>query len=279
MNSDIYDLINNYEVIFQETNKHNLLLIDGDIILYSICFNKKQTEEDIKLYGNQEERTFEDIKNQLNSYLVDILKVTNCVYFKGFLTSGSFRYRIAKSSDYKGNRKSEKPNYFYEAREYLKEQWDFFDDPNQMYEADDLIASWKEYYKDFNTIIASIDKDLDQIEGNHYNFRKKEFYSISKNQAVYKLWSQIITGDSTDNIKGLEGKGIKYAEKLLGSITEHLYPQSVLDAYITQYGLKNGINKYYENFNLIYLDNNYNKDIIEKVGYSFIKNIKVNNIN
>lgn len=63
--------------------------------------------------------------------------------------------------------------------------------------------------------ICAVDNDLLMLEGTHYNWRKKEWLTVSKEEAELKFWKDMIVGQSGDNIKGLKGKGIKYAEKLL----------------------------------------------------------------
>lgn len=263
----VLDLINNYEIIKQETNRDNIALIDGDIFLYSVCFPKKQTQEQIIQMGNQLERTLQDVINELNNYLISTLIATNCIYYKGFLSGKSFRKEIAKTAEYKAGRSTEKPQYFSEIRTYLKEVWGFQEDSITYYEADDLICSYNKEYtnKGYIPIIISIDKDLDQIAGKHYNPRKKEFYDINNGYAEYFLWYQTIIGDTADNIKGIEGVGPIGAKKILtGSFVDN-----TLQAYISKYGLKKGINNFTENFNLVYLCDDYTS--IEEPNY--IKNV------
>ena len=61
-------------------------------------------------------------------------------------------------------------------------------------EADDQVTI--EYLEDpANRCIVSIDKDLDQIPGNHYNYRKDLFYEVSEAEAAYNFWVPVLTGD------------------------------------------------------------------------------------
>jgi 5'-3' exonuclease len=263
----VLDLIHNYEITKQETNRDNIALIDGDIFLYSVCFAKKQTQEQIDQMGDQLERTLQDVINELNNYLISTLIATNCVYYKGFLSGRSFRKDIAKISEYKAGRSTEKPKYFSEIRNYLKEVWNFQEDSTTYYEADDLICSYNKVYsnKGYTPIIISIDKDLDQIPGLHYNPRKKEFNDISIGYAEYFLWYQAIIGDTADNIKGIEGTGAVGAKKIL----QGSYIDNTLQAYINKYGLRKGINNFTENFNLVHLCDDYS-EILEP---DYIKNV------
>ena len=59
----------------------------------------------------------------------------------------------------------------------------------------------------------------------------------------------MIIGDSTDNIKGLEGKGKAFADKLLINIDdEESLRTTVFEEYINQYGEYKGIEKFYQNY-------------------------------
>ena len=64
-------------------------------------------------------------------------------------------------------------------------------------------------------IIVSIDKDLLQLPGRHYNFVKDLFTNVSEEQGLRTFYLQLLTGDRSDNIPGLSGVGPKTAEKLL----------------------------------------------------------------
>lgn len=65
--------------------------------------------------------------------------------------------------------------------------------------------------------IVAIDKDLDTVPGNHYNWRKPEegIYVVTPEQAHREHMYQTLIGDSTDNYPGLKGCGPKTAAKLL----------------------------------------------------------------
>jgi len=83
-----------------------------------------------------------------------------------------------------------------------------------------------------NTIIASIDKDLDMVPGKHFNFVKNKHYEISNAEGRHKFWCQMLTGDKTDNIPGIHGIGPKTAEKILNECkTDNDYRIRVLSYY------------------------------------------------
>ena len=99
-------------------------------------------------------------------------------------------------------RKQEKPQYFEEAREYTISRWKAI--PCDGMEADDAVGIYNYKWKDkHHVIMAHIDKDLDMLEGHHYNFRTRESYYIDEVQAYRKFYTQMLTGDTSDNIPGL----------------------------------------------------------------------------
>ena len=51
--------------------------------------------------------------------------------------------------------------------------------------------------------IATIDKDLDGCPGWHYNWAKENIYYVTEVEANRFFYTQMLTGDSTDNIPGL----------------------------------------------------------------------------
>jgi len=98
-------------------------------------------------------------------------------------------------------------------------------------EADDTIAIEATKLGD-NCVIVSLDKDLDQIVGWHYNFVKHLGYYIKPEEALVKLYTQMLTGDAADNIKGLFRVGPVKAAKIIGDTTDELeLYNKVLEAY------------------------------------------------
>jgi 5'-3' exonuclease len=75
------------------------------------------------------------------------------------------------------------------------------------------------------TVICSIDKDLLQIPGKHYNFVKKVFQEVTSDQGLKFLYMQSLIGDRSDNIIGVAGIGPVKAERAL----EELLPEEWYD--------------------------------------------------
>ena len=127
-------------------------------------------------------------------------------------TTGSF-FRKDIYPEYKANRKSSKkpPGYIALKRELLQSETACCHD---MIEADDLIGimATEMYDDDEDYIIISNDKDLKQIPGRHYWFNQEEEL-IGLRQAEQNFWTQVIAGDSTDNIPGCPTIGKVRAER------------------------------------------------------------------
>ena len=115
--------------------------------------------------------------------------------------------------------------------------------------------------------MATNDKDCRQFPGDFLDFKKMMFFTISPEEAQKSLWTQMIVGDSTDNIAGIQGIGKVGAEKMLQDQAVLDYPQVVLRGYIAKYGERDGVEKFYESYKLLKLidkceDAGYGDDII-----------------
>jgi len=88
--------------------------------------------------------------------------------------------------------------------------------------------------------IATLDKDLNGIEGYHYNWKKKEVYVVSPESADIFFYKQLLTGDATDNIPGLyKMVGVKATQKVIEPLYELETPEEmyayVRDQYLIGY--------------------------------------------
>lgn len=132
---------------------------------------------------------------------------------------GNFRYKIAKTVPYKSTREViGKPKYLRACREYIQNQYDTL--ITDGIEADDWI-SCEATKRGEQVFVCSIDKDLDQIVGYHFNWVRDTVYRVSEKEAAFNLYTQIIAGDSTDDVPGLLGAGPKFAEGLLKGATSN----------------------------------------------------------
>jgi len=194
-------------------------IIDGDILCYRVGFACNEETEKVAI------RTMADMLEELV-----FIELSSNIHV-GYLTGKeNYRHDIAKTKPYKGNRKdAPRPVHLHSLREYLITAWDFRVADGQ--EADDAIGIHATLTKD-NSIIVSIDKDLDMIPGHHYNPVKKDHYYVNDKVALKNFYRQILTGDKVDNIEGLRGIGPKKADKILGDFdTDLAMYEAVLKAY------------------------------------------------
>jgi 5'-3' exonuclease len=193
-------------------------LIDGDILVYRIGFSSEEEPESIAVA-------------RCSEFIEDMLLYHNFNEYQGYLTGKkNFRNDIAVTAPYKGNRKAAKPKHYDRLRDYMQKAWGFVMIEDQ--EADDAIgiAAYEQQVGEY--CICSIDKDLDMLRGDHFNFVKNEFYFIEEEQGIKNFYKQILMGDRVDNIIGIKGIGTVKAERLLKECkNEQEMYLTVLEAY------------------------------------------------
>lgn len=167
-----------------------ICLIDGDIIGYRIGFTTEDVETDI-------------VKVRVDELIRRIVNDTASSSYRVFLSgTGNFRYSLY--SHYKANRKGKpKPRHLEWIRQYLCMDHSGFICSG--WEADDELCM-EQHRRGTTSIIASIDKDLLQVPGFHYDFVKGIERFISPLDGLRRLYSQAITGDGADNIPSFDGK-------------------------------------------------------------------------
>jgi 5'-3' exonuclease len=211
------------------------LLIDGDILVYRAGFAAEKIE-----IGEDGEKLLrvEPVENALHNVdksMYKLLMALKATSYEVFLTATAddTNFRLKIDPNYKKNRiRQRKPIYYHQVREHLFNKWDA--QIVKGAEADDALGVAQVNATE-ETVICSIDKDLNMIPGNHYNIAKDFFYTIDPWEARFMFYSQILTGDRVDNIPGLTGIGPIKANKILQDCeTEtHLY-RCCLGAYQNQ---------------------------------------------
>lgn len=174
-------------------------LIDGDVVAYKAAYLADGgSDEDIR-----------DLVVAIVGTWIEACGAESAVVCLG--SKPTFRHRIFP--DYKAKR-GEKPERLPDCIAALEENFTCLRMPDL--EADDalgILGTGK--YKD-RSIIVSIDKDLLQIPGNHYNPDKQRHTVVTEEDGFYLLCQQWLTGDPVDNFKGIPRVGEKTAKKLLG---------------------------------------------------------------
>ena len=193
-------------------------LIDGDILVYRIGFASENETESIAMA-------------RCSEFIEDLILFNGFGEYQGYLTGKTnFRNEIAVTAPYKGNRKAAKPKHYQLLRDYMESAWDFTMIEDQ--EADDAIGIAAYEMEVGEYCICSIDKDLDMLRGDHYNFVKDERYFITEEEGIKNFYKQLLMGDRVDNIIGIKGIGTVKAERLLKECkNENEMYLAILEAY------------------------------------------------
>jgi 5'-3' exonuclease len=142
--------------------------------------------------------------------------------------TGENNFRFNVYPEYKANRiHVPKPRWLEACRDYLVNVHEA--KVSEGCEADDMLGIIQTQSNDngIETIIASPDKDLMMIPGWHYIpelsrkgqiVREQRRCFVSPNEGAKFFYTQLLTGDPTDNIKGVRGIGKVKANELLDDI-------------------------------------------------------------
>jgi len=184
----------------------------------------------------------EPVDNAIRAFNFQIQHIINEVSnryddFSGvtvYLTDGTnYRDSIATVRPYKGNRdKLHRPVHYAALRDYARTEWNaVFTDG---IEADDAISIAARVDDGHRHVVATIDKDLDQIPGVHFDYLKKVWYTVSHEDAEKFFWAQVLSGDITDNIPGCTGIGVAKAAKIIDT-NWHLPKKELWNLIVTLY--------------------------------------------
>lgn len=259
-------------------------LIDYDSLIYKSCYKVvsiqdiKQKIAQGKTRAEMEQWILDECINRLcnmgDGLMSEIEKESifiengfNILFCEYFITPRS-SLRKKLFSDYKANRDNKiNPMFKWvnKVRKYLLDS--DFAIIKDGFEADDLIADRAKELGQNECIVISLDKDMNQIPGIHFNFYRKPSKEVdqfgnrikndykglsivSEKESEYNFWYQMLIGDTVDNVKGVKGIGPKKAEKaLLESID---YETTVKEMYEKVYG-ENWLAEYEKNHFFLYL--------------------------
>lgn len=192
-------------------------LVDADFLAYRVGFASQGEEEALS-------------KARLTEWLNDLLFTKLDVDdYKLYLTGkGNFRDEVAVTQKYKGNRDGfVRPEHYAALRQLMIDKYDATLSEGQEADDDVAIESCRGEY-----ILVHTDKDLDQLQGHHYNPIKGEFYYVSEFEGLHSFYTQMLTGDRVDNVPGLAGIGKVKAAKILATCkTESDLLQATMKAY------------------------------------------------
>ena len=190
-------------------------------------------------------------KSRLDTTISKIIEDSGCTEYELYVSGGNnFRYDI--DPNYKGKRPPS-PEHREACRLHLINEWGAIECNG--YEADDAVGC--EQTKD--TIICGIDKDLLMIPGKHYQWpivrqqkevRPARFLEVSEEEGIRTFFTQMLVGDTVDNIIGIHMVGPVKAAKILEDCqTEEELYTTVQDVYL-------GLDReedFYKNLDLLWI--------------------------
>lgn len=173
--------------------------VDGDLLVYAAAARLEKEEDSDAVFA----RLDENLNELRETCGLDDMEI--------YVTAkGNFRYEAY--SEYKANRKETvKPRWLLPCYKYLYATWSPIAEVG--YEADDLLGIRLTEHPDM--LLMSYDKDLKQIAGWHFDWRKNEYTYVPPEQADRLLYLQMLQGDRADNVPGVPGIGPKKAEAYL----------------------------------------------------------------
>jgi len=215
-----------------------ILLIDLDSILYHAVYrivSFMEMRDAIKKYGKTaskqwlNEQVYSESINRCENQLLKIqnevqsLMINEITGIELFITTCEKSFRKELTPSYKKSRK--KNDYVWLLRSHYQLNGAYY---SETLEADDLIAARARELGKHECIVISIDKDLKQIGGyywsyfqikskdiegnsvlNKYGNEEKEYKQksidfITDAEASLIFWESMLSGDSGDDIKGIE---------------------------------------------------------------------------
>lgn len=210
-------------------------LIDGDAIYYVLGWQMRERIVEVPGPGMMmpglPEDAIPEMYGAVDQFIIGILQAVGATHYLGAIGDKTkcFRYQVAKFKPYKAQRKE--PDAWFRLwkpviEHRLREEWDFVSVPEL--EADDIIALAHELYYDSRApidvpdgedittvVVCSPDKDLRQLPGQHFDYKKVDFAEVSQEDADYNLAFLMIAGDSSDGVAGIPGAGEKKAKEKL----------------------------------------------------------------
>jgi 5'-3' exonuclease len=193
-----------------------ICLLDGDIIAYRCAATANDDPVDVAIY-------------RVDKLMREIIEAADCDQYQVWISGGN-NYRYKLNETYKANRKDMVPPVWrQECLEFLVVEHGAKLAPYG--EADD----WLGINQTEDTTIASIDKDLLTIPGKHFNWLKQQFGDmeiVSEHEANQKFFKQMLIGDTSDNIYGVQGLGPVKSGKIIDPlITNQEMFEAVMDRY------------------------------------------------
>lgn len=197
-------------------------IIDGDVLIYRACNKAMKDNLDVK-------KTFDNIYEEIK-------QDTACDEYSLHVSyGGNFRKQIDQQfTEYKGKRK-EKPDNYIECKEHIAKNHNPISVP--LFEADDTASvEATKYMKDGQLyMLITLDKDWKLMGGLYYNVLYNNLSAVSTKEGIEFFHEQLLTGDSVDNVPGIEGIGPVKAKRILKDKTLDKQFESIINTYKKHY--------------------------------------------
>jgi len=218
--------------------KGTLAIIDADGLLFYAGWAYR---EQLTKMG---ELAAKERVDKLIGRILDKVGATHYIGFFGTPGEKNFRHDWATMKTYKGNRSEEPWQTFFKPiiKKHFADKWGFHG--MGRIEADDaVVIAFHQFKDDWNIVMVGEDKDAQQI-GEHRQFNPNsshfKFINHTDESGRKHFWQQMLMGDSTDNITGIEGVGkastfIKELQAMESPTEEEMY-EFVRNQYVKKYG-------------------------------------------
>ena len=186
------------------------VIIDADSLIYAASFSCEDIDSAMDYFNEKLEAILDVLSND-----IDVSDVLIC--------NGSINcFRKSVNASYKLNRNKEKPEILSELHNEVKLAYNSYWADGV--ETDDVVATlWRKEVEENgvdSVVIAANDKDYRQFPcwlfNTHYS--KMTLEKIGDFDACKNFYTQMIVGDSADNVNYIKGKGVAYARKLFENI-------------------------------------------------------------
>jgi len=223
------------------------LLVDGDLIAYPSAASCEKRDKDGNILSLEDEhialwRCGATINNLKERWKTDDVEI---------FISGDNNFRYTIWPEYKANRRGvPRPVHLIPAQEYLVLEHGAR--VTDGYEADDALGIRQSEVGPSDCIVCSLDKDLRQLEGRHYNWVKDEDTIVSKWLGDYTFYRHVLLGDKADNIL----RSPELAQRRLGPVRLDKILEgceSEVDLYTTARDLYANDEWFFRNCRLVYI--------------------------
>ena len=197
-----------------------IAVIDGDVLLHATLWETTNYEKAIsKLHYNIDDYTSGAFCN-------------HCIIAVGPYDGKNYRddlYPEYKQTTMRVKGRDERPEHFQKVKNYLYSLENVVVADN--IEADDLLGVLSAQLGD-NCVIVTVDKDMDQLAGRHFNPRRETYYIVKEPEANRFFLEQLVKGDPMDKIPGLPKHG-PVAAKVMNQKSETIkdFAEAVIEAY------------------------------------------------